>query len=64
MSNDEKEGAIGWFIVGFILAAFIFGFMTHGCTEYTVQNEAIRAGVAEWTIDPKTGVKTFKYKKP
>ena len=29
-----------------------------------VQDEAIEAGVAEWRINPKTGEKSFEWKKP
>lgn len=46
-----------------ICAALIFGFWGGKIQgRENMQREAIEANVAEWTIDPKTGEKVFRWK--
>ena len=40
---------------------FLFIFILFAESRNKVRNEAIEAGVAEWTIDSKTGKKSFEW---
>lgn len=65
--SGEIEDVVVDFVIPVVLCGVIaFVFCGIGCIyEYErQQREAIDAGVAEWTVDPKTGKTEFRYLKP
>lgn len=63
MSNEAK---IAWISAGVgLLGGFLIGILIGGVlTQQENRNEAIKAGVARYTVDPATGITKFEYVKP
>ncbi len=47
-----------------LLASFVTLFVGFAMCLSHMKEEAVRAGVAEWTCDPTTGKSTFDYIRP
>jgi hypothetical protein len=61
VSNDDL--GFGPFIAGLLIVAGVF-FLIGGIRGINAANKrAVEAGVAYWSVDPKTGAKEFKYYK-
>lgn len=53
MKIDRAESAIIGFLIGLVIGAWM--------ATSTIQSQAIKAGAAEWTINPQTGEKAFRW---
>ncbi len=61
--NTETDDVFGYFIG--ILFLLLIGFLIGAlCEANSRREDAIKAGVAHWTINPTTGKKTFEYIAP
>ena len=63
-----KESTAEFIMAGVHVALFsMFAFagfsVGHGNGRDATRREAIEAGVAQWTVDPKTGATTFEWRK-
>lgn len=64
MSKDDYFAAGGFCLLCAVLALFMWGAWGFGTEdgEAKARKEAIEAGVGEWTIDAKTGKRSFRWK--
>lgn len=65
MSTENSTDAPVAFFFGLACGLLVgLSMLFVGCiiASDTQKEKAIQAGVAEWTIDAKTGIKEFKYK--
>lgn len=60
-SNTDAQGLFTFLLIGFILG-FLCAVLLISLTAPNERAEAIKAGVAEYVVNPQTGVTTFKYK--
>lgn len=58
--DDSFFGGVAVGVLGLLILGLIFiGGIAVG--ESSEQDKAIKAGVARWVVDAKTGAKTFEY---
>ena len=60
---SDKDDFPMWLAFSFIVFAFIMGIAAGSLWMVSEQHQvAIKHGVAEWVVDPQTGITTFHWK--
>lgn len=59
MSEDTVAGFIFFAFVVFLL--FVGALAGYKCGVFDTQSAAVKANVAKWSCDPKTGVSVFEW---
>lgn len=62
MKADEFKIVTGLISLGLIIGTLVGLYFGTTDRQEAIYKEAIEANAAEWTIDAKTGEKTFKWK--
>ena len=61
MSNERSVEYFGMGLFIGLLAAVPISGVVIGIESGAIQADAVKAGAAEWTIDPKTGTRAWKW---
>ena len=59
MNRDAVGGLV--LVAAFLWSMFSVGYIGCSVGKSEVREEAIKAGAAHWTIDPKTGERKFEF---
>ena len=63
INQSKSRNKVDSSIIYFVFFAFVCAFFTIGayCGSGIIQNEAIKANVAHYTVNPQTGVTQFEW---